>query len=67
MACTYNDARASAQWVLSYLESLKDVEADQKGNRSSLTTSNYLFFCWSYSLYLCSLVCQAGGSQQGAC
>jgi hypothetical protein len=45
MACTYNDTRSSAQWVLSYLESLKDVEVDQKGNRPSLTASNYLFFC----------------------
>jgi hypothetical protein len=41
MACTYNDTRSSAQRVLSYLESLKDVKADQKGNRSSLTASNY--------------------------
>jgi hypothetical protein len=67
MACTYNDAMSSTQSVLLYLESLKDVKAGQKGNRLSLTASNYLFFCWLYSSYLCSLVCQAGGSQQGAC
>jgi hypothetical protein len=35
MACSDNDAKHSSQRVLRYLESLKDVEADQKGNRSS--------------------------------
>jgi hypothetical protein len=35
MACTYNDAMSSTQSVLLYLESLKDVKADQKGNRLS--------------------------------
>jgi hypothetical protein len=44
MTYTYNDAISSTQPVLWYLESLKDVEADRKGNRSSLTASNY-FFC----------------------
>jgi hypothetical protein len=34
--CSYNDARHSIQWVLQYLESLKDAETDQEGNRSSL-------------------------------
>jgi hypothetical protein len=37
--CTYDDARSFAQWVLWYLEKLKDVEADQEANRSSFTTS----------------------------
>jgi hypothetical protein len=45
MACSYNDARFSAQRVLQYLESLKDGEADREGNRSSFNASNYLFFC----------------------
>jgi hypothetical protein len=45
MACTYNGARSSAQWVLGYLESLKDVEAEWKGNKSSLTALDYLHFC----------------------
>jgi hypothetical protein len=44
MACTYNDTRSSAQWVLGYLESLKNVEADQKGNRSDLTALDSSFF-----------------------
>jgi hypothetical protein len=35
MACSYNDGRHSAQWVLQYLENLKDAEADGEGNRSS--------------------------------
>jgi hypothetical protein len=42
--CTYNDAKSSAQRVLQYLESLKDAEANQEDNRSSFTTSCYLFF-----------------------
>jgi hypothetical protein len=33
MACSYNNARSSAQRVLRYLESLKDAEADREGNR----------------------------------
>jgi hypothetical protein len=35
IACSYNDAKHSTQWVLQYLESLKDVEGDREGNRSS--------------------------------
>jgi hypothetical protein len=37
MVCSYNDTRSSAQWVLQYLESLKDAEANRQGNRSSFT------------------------------
>jgi hypothetical protein len=53
MACTYNDTRSSAQHVLCYLESFKDVEVDRKGNRSSLTASNYLYFD-DRILYICA-------------
>jgi hypothetical protein len=44
MACSNADAMSSAQRILQYLESLKDVEADREGNMSSFTTLGYLFF-----------------------
>jgi hypothetical protein len=37
MACSNADARSSGQRVLQYLESMKDAEAEQEGNRSSFT------------------------------
>jgi hypothetical protein len=43
-ACSNADARSSAQRILWYLESLKDVEADREGNMSSFATLGYLFF-----------------------
>jgi hypothetical protein len=42
--CSNADAMSSAQWILQYLESLKDTEVDQEGNMSSFTASGYLFF-----------------------
>jgi hypothetical protein len=38
------DTMSFAQWILRYLESLKDAEADQEGNMSSSTSSGCLFF-----------------------
>jgi hypothetical protein len=38
------DAMSFAQWILRYLESLKDAEADQEGNMSSSTSLGCLFF-----------------------
>jgi hypothetical protein len=35
------EARHSIRWVLQYLESLKDAEADREGNRSSFTSSSF--------------------------
>jgi hypothetical protein len=45
IACCNDDVRHSARWVLQYVESLKDAEAEQEGNKSSFTTSGYLLFC----------------------
>jgi hypothetical protein len=42
------EVRSSAQQILWYLETLKDVEADHEDNRSSFTASGYLFFCWLF-------------------
>jgi hypothetical protein len=42
--CSSADARHSAQWVLQYVESLKNVEAEREGNKSSCTTLGNLFF-----------------------
>jgi hypothetical protein len=38
MACSNAEARSSAQWILRYLESLEDAEADREGNMLSFTT-----------------------------
>jgi hypothetical protein len=48
MTCSCNDARLSAQWVLRYLENLKDVEVDQEGNRST-------FHCFMLQVLLLTL------------
>jgi hypothetical protein len=45
MACSNADVWHCAQRVLKYVESLKDAEVDQEGNKSSFTTSGYLLFC----------------------
>jgi hypothetical protein len=45
MACSNVDARHCARQVLQYVESLKDAEANQAGNRSSFTTSSIWLFC----------------------
>jgi hypothetical protein len=42
--CSTAVARHSAQWVLQYVESLKNVEAEREGNKSSCTTLGNLFF-----------------------
>jgi hypothetical protein len=43
MTCSNVDARSSTQQILQYLESLKDVEADQEGIRFSFTALGCLF------------------------
>jgi hypothetical protein len=43
MTCSNVDARSSTQQILRYLESLKDVEADQEGIRFSFTALGCLF------------------------
>jgi hypothetical protein len=45
MACSYNDARHSAQWVLQYLERLKYSRTIEKAIGPPFTTSCFLFFC----------------------
>jgi hypothetical protein len=40
MVCSNAEARHSTQCVLHYLESLKDVEAEMEGTRSSFAASN---------------------------
>jgi hypothetical protein len=44
-ACSNADARSSTQWILQYLESLKDVEADRKGIRFSFAALGCTFLC----------------------
>jgi hypothetical protein len=41
MICSNTKTWHSTQQVLQYLENLKDVEADQQGNRSSFTASSF--------------------------
>jgi hypothetical protein len=45
MACSNANDMSSAQQILLYLESLRDVEANWVGNMSSFTALGYLFFC----------------------
>jgi hypothetical protein len=42
--CSNADARHCARRVLQYVDSLKDTEIDQEGNKSSFTASRYLLF-----------------------
>jgi hypothetical protein len=55
MACSNADARHCARWILQYVESLKDAEADQEGNKYSFTVSRYLLFADFLILILVAL------------
>jgi hypothetical protein len=41
MICLHAKAWHSTRRVIQFLESLKDVESEQKGNQSSSTTSSF--------------------------
>jgi hypothetical protein len=67
VACSYADARSTAQWVFWFLDHMKNTVDDQEGNQSHFFNSlRYLYSLQHVLISVCSLDCQAGSSQQGS-